>query len=332
MSIDLKTFHVEPRRQTFGHIARRFGEDRPATRYEEGMLDVQATDHFHYKPLWGPEYELYDENRTAIKMQDWYTLRDPRQFYYATYNFSRNGMRQAADHNFDFVQKRDMLDALSPEWRIKVEEYLLPLRHVAWGANMNAAKICDAGYGTAVTAPAIFTAGDQLGIAQLISQIGLLLEGGTGEALDRAKDTWMNADYWQGVRKLVEDTLVVDDWFELFVAQNLVIDGLLYPLVYESFDAAGQKHGGAALSMLTEFMNEWFVDHGRWADAVVKIAAAESDANKSLIDDWYAAWRDRTADAARPLANHVLDEDGDAAVAAAVETLNSRAKKLGLNA
>lgn len=187
MSIDLKTLNVKPRRQTFGHIARRFGEDRPATRYEEGMLDVQATDHFHYKPLWAPEYELYDQRRTAIVMEDWYALRDPRQFYYATYNISRTGMRQAADHNFDFVEKRQMLENLTPAWREKVENYLLPLRHVAWGANMNAAQICDRGYGTAVTAPAIFTAGDQLGISQIISQIGMLMEGGTGEALERAK-------------------------------------------------------------------------------------------------------------------------------------------------
>ena len=330
MSIDLKTFHMEPRRQTFGHIARRFGEDRAATRYEEGMLDVQATDHFHYRPLWGPDYELYDERRTAIEMEDWYRLRDPRQFYYATYNFSRNGMRQAADHNIDFVQKREMLDALTPEWREKVEAYLLPLRHVAWGANMNAAQICDAGYGTAVTAPSIFTAGDQLGIAQLISQIGLMLEGGTGEALDRAKDAWMNAEHWQGVRRLVEDTLVVEDWFELFVAQNLVIDGVLYPLVYDSFDSEGQKHGGAALSMLTEFMSEWFADHSRWADAAIKVAAAESDANRALLNAWFAAWRNRTADALHPLSRHVLGDAGDAAVAAAVETLDARARKLGL--
>ena len=37
---------------------------------------------------------------------------------------------------------------------------------------------------------------------------------------------------------LVEDTLVVADPFELWVAQNFVLDGLLYPLVYERFDAA----------------------------------------------------------------------------------------------
>lgn len=332
MTIDLKTLNIEPRRQTFGHIARRFGEDRPASRYEEGMLDVQATKHFHYRPFWEPDKELYDASRTEIVMEDWYALRDPRQYYYATYNIARAGMRAAAQHNFDFVEKRGMLDNLSDEWRAKVEDYLLPLRHVAWGANMNATQICDRGYGTAVTAPAIFTSGDQLGISQVIGQIGMDLAGGTGELLDAAKDKWLNADYWQGIRKLVEDTLVEQDWFELFVAQNLVIDGLIYPLVYDKFDVAGQKHGGAAISMLTEFMTEWFSEHSRWTDAVIKVAAKESEANAEKLTGWFAKWRDSAAEASRPLAAHVLGADGDVAVDQVLETLNARAAKLGLTA
>lgn len=331
MTIDLKTLNIEPRRQTFGHIARRFGEDRPASRYEEGMLDVQATSHFHYRPFWEPEKELYDASRTEIVMNDWYDLRDPRQFYYATYNINRAGMRAAAQHNFDFVAKRNMLDQLDPAWRQTVEDYLLPLRHVAWGANMNATQICDRGYGTAVTAPSIFNAGDQLGIAQIIGQIGMDMAGGTGEALDAAKDKWMNADYWQGIRKLVEDTLVELDWFQLFVAQNLVIDGLIYPLVYDSFDAAGQSKGGAAISMVTEFMSEWFADNSRWTDAVIKVAAAESDANKAKLSAWFTKWREQTQHALRPLATHVLGGAGHAAVDQAVEALNARAAKLGLD-
>lgn len=331
MSVDLKTMTVEPRRQTFGHLARRFGEDRAATRYEEGTLDVQATDHFHYKPLWEPEFDIYDVRKTAVVMKDWYDLKDPRQYYYATYNIARAGMRQAAEHNFDFVEKRDMLKGVSADWMQTVAFYLLPLRHVAWGANMNAANICDRGYGTAVTAPSIFTAGDQLGIAQLIGQIGLIMGEGTGEVLDAAKANWMNAPEWQGVRKLVEDTLVVKDWFELFVAQNLVIDGLVYPLVYERFDAEGQKHGGAAISMLTEFMSEWFAEHARWVDAVVKVAAAESAQNKALISGWFATWRDQAGAALKPLSGRVLGGAGDGAVNDVIANLNTRAQKLGLD-
>ncbi|PVV27255.1 MAG: phenol hydroxylase, partial [gamma proteobacterium symbiont of Ctena orbiculata] len=168
MSIDIKTMNVEPRRQTFAHVARRLGSDVPASRYEEGMYDVQATTHFHYRPLWGPEYWTFDEGRTAIKMQDWYLFKDPRQFYYGTYTIARANMHQTTERNFAFEEKRNMLANIDPAWREMIVNYLIPLRHYEWGANMNACSISDAGYGTAITSAAIFTAGDRLGMAQIL--------------------------------------------------------------------------------------------------------------------------------------------------------------------
>ena len=332
VTIDIKTLKVEPRRHTFGHIARRLGADKPASRYEEGTLDVQATDNFHYKPLWGADFWHYDQRRTAIHMADWYALRDPRQYYYATYNIARATQYQTTERNFDFVDKRGLLALMAPDWRDAVAFYLLPLRHAEWGANMNCADICDRGYGTAVTAPAMFSAGDHLAMAQIIGRVGLLLDGNSGAALDRAKADWMEAETWQGVRRMVEDSLVIGDWFELFVAQNLCIDGVLYPLVHGRFEAAGQTKGGAGLAMLTEFMNEWFVEHGRWVDAVIKGAAAESPANKTLIEGWFATWSQRAAQAFAPLAATVLGaEAGTAAIAQTAAELRQRAAGLGLS-
>jgi len=333
VTVEIKTIKVEPRRQTFGHIARRLGADKAASRYEEATLDVQATANFHYKPLWGADHWHYDERRTAIRMADWYALRDPRQFYYATYNIARANQYQATEHNFEFVEKRGMLGLLDPAWRETVAFYLLPMRHVEWGANMNAAMMCDQGYGTAVTAPCIFSAGDRLAMAQIIGRIGLALDGNTGSSLDTAKERWMTAPEWQGLRKLTEDTLVVKDWFELFVAQNLAIDGVLHALVYGRFDAEGQRLGGTGVSMLTEFMSEWFAEQSRWVDSVIKTAAAECPENKALLSGWFAAWSARAAEAAAPLAARVLgEEEARGAVAEALGNLTARAKTLGLDA
>ena len=82
MQIDLRTVQIKPLRQTYDHIARRFG-DKPASRYQEASYDVQAVTNFHYRPYWDPEHEVFDASRTKIKMKDWYSFRDPRQFYYA---------------------------------------------------------------------------------------------------------------------------------------------------------------------------------------------------------------------------------------------------------
>lgn len=333
MTIEIKTLKIEPRRQTFGHIARRLGADKPASRYDEATLDVQPTENFHYKPLWGADHWHIDPRRTRIVMADWYALRDPRQYYYGAYNIARAAQSQTTETNFAFVDKRNLLAAVDPAWRETVAFYLLPLRHMEWGANNNATDMCDRGYGTAVTAPCIFAAADRLGMAQIIGRIGLLLDGNTGKALERAKQDWMGAPEWQGLRRLTEDSMVVRDWFELFVGQHLAIDGMLYPLVYGRFDVAGQRQGGTALSMLTEFMSDWSAEHGRWVDAVVRTAAAESDGNRALLTGWFTAWRDRAAEAFVPLAERVLGpEAGSAAVEETAAALTARARALGLPA
>jgi len=328
MSVEIKTMDYEPKRQTFGHVARRLGGDKPASRYQEATLDVQATANFHYKPLWEPEFWHFDTRKTAVVMEDWYKPLDPRQYYYATYNIARANMNQAVERSFTFVDERGLIDKLSAEARSGIEHGLLPLRHLHWGANMNMTEICQRGYGTAVTAPCIFSAGDQLGMAQIISRIGLALDGQTGVSLDMAKETWLNNPAWQGVRKLIEDTFVERDWFELYVAQTLAVNGVVFDLIYKHTDAAW-KEAGVTVAMLTEFMTDWRAEESRWSDSVIKTVAAESAENKALISQWANKWIDRAVEAAKPLSASLLGDNGAAAEAAG-EATRKRAVSLGL--
>ena len=328
MTIQIKTLDFEPKRQTFGHIARRLGGDKPATRYQEATLDVQATANFHYKPLYEPEYWQYDKRKTAVVMEDWYKPLDPRQYYYATYNIARANMQQAVERNFQFAEERDLLSKLSPGARAAIQRGLLPMRHVHWGANMNMTEMCQRGYGTAVTAPCIFSAGDHLGMAQIVSRIGLVIDGQTGAALDAAKTTWLQDPAWQGIRQLIEDSFVERDWFQLYVAQTLAINAVLLPLVYRLCDPAWAD-AVLPVAMLTEFMSDWQTEETRWSDSVVKTVAAESDANRTLLSQWAAHWIDRAVTAARPLSAALLGDEGKAAENAG-ETARGRARTLGL--
>jgi phenol hydroxylase P1 protein len=263
-------------------------------------------------------------------MADWYALRDPRQYYYATYNIARSAFAQAADKAFAFVEERKLVQGLPKDWAELVAFYLLPLRHYEWGANMNAFTVADLGWGTALTSAAAFSGADRLGLAQHFSRIGLALDGGAGTSLLAAKQVWLDAPEWQPARKLVEDSFVVGDWFELFVAQYLAFDGIFHPLVFERFDAEGSTRGAFAVSLLMQPVTEWAVDHTRWVDAVVKIAAAESTANRDLLLRWFRAWTARATEAALPLAKKVLGAKGVVVVEELHHALEARAKALGL--
>lgn len=330
MNIDIQAEAITPRRHTFSHIARRFGVDKPASRYEEATYDVQPVVNFHYRPTYAPEFELYDPRRTQIVMADWYVFRDPRQFYYATYNISRAAMQQSFDDAVNFVEKRDLIGNVSDEWLDKVEAYLLPLRHLEWAANMNCQLIADWGYGTQITSAAAFCGADRLGLAQIISRIGLVLGGGSDEKLVAAKQQWIEALEWQPLRMFAEHTLVQRDWFETFVAQLVVLDGFVYPLVCESFDRAGAAQGGAPISMMTGFLADWFADNSRWTDAVLKAAAAESEHNRATLERWLDDWGRRAADALAPVAAMVLGDLGHVAITDMQARLAERLDKLGL--
>lgn len=329
MSIDLRTVSLKPVRQTYGHIARRFG-DKPASRYQEGTYDLQASANFHYRPTWDPERELFDAKRTAIRMKDWYALKDPRQYYYGAYTIARARYQEIAEAGFDFVESHGLVDDMDEGLRQRALQLLIPLRHVAWAANMNNAAIGAYGYGTAFTQAAVYHSMDHLGIAQYLTRIGLTLNGDPS-VLDAAKSAWMEDARWQGLRRYVEDTLVLSDPFELHLAQNLVLDGLLYPLAYDIFttDILSAK-GGTAVAMLTRFMSDWFDETRKWVDATIRPVVAESEENHRQLRAWLDCWSPRAIDAVVPLVQLTFGDDADAVMRSLREQFEARLEKSGL--
>ena len=125
--------------------------------------------------------------------------------------------------------------------------------------------------------------------------------------------------------------LSAQDPFELFVVQNVVLDGLLYPLVYETIvDDVLSAKGGTPVAMLTQFMTDWFAETKKWSDATVKIAAAESAENKQILAQWLTEWRDRAASALLPVARIALGDRTDAVMADVVQQFNARMAKAGV--
>ena len=329
MNIDLQAREIQPLRQTFARVADYTG-DKPASRYLEATLGAQPSANFHYRPTWEPGFELFDTGRTAVRMADWYALRDPRQYYYATWTMARARQQDAMESNYQFVESRGLVDKMPDALRAHACDVLMPLRHVAWGGNMNNCTVCSRGYGTAFTAPAMFHAMDHLGVAQYLTRLGLVMD--EPGVLEAGKNAWLQDAHWQPLRRYVEDTLVLQDPVELFVAQNLALDGLLYPLVYGQFvDEHLALQGGTAVAMLTAFMPEWHEESARWVDAVAKVAAAESDANRRLISGWYAAHAGEAEAALAPVAELALGAQGAAALQSVREALDARARKAGLD-
>lgn len=328
MQIDLRTVSIKPLRHTFDHIARRFG-DKPASRYQEGTYDIQQTDIFHYRPMWEPERKLFDKTRSRVEMKDWYDLKDPRQFYYGAWTIARARQQDAVESCFDMIEERQLADIIPAEVRQTALDILVPMRHVEWGGNMGNSYIAAYGYGTAITQPCLYHAMDHLAVAQYLTRVGLVLDG--PESLGKAKDAWMQGALWQPMRQHVENLLVLQDWFEIFVAQNLVLEGLAYPMLYDYLDGDFSASGGTAISMMTRFMAEWSAETGKWVDAQIKVAAAESPENAALLSGWVRQYRTSTLAALTPLAARAFGDKAGDVLAEVTSQFNARCAKAGLS-
>ena len=82
--------------------------------------------------------------------------------------------------------------------------------------------------------------------------------------------------------------------------------------------------------MLTAFMPEWHDESARWVDAVVKTAAAESEANRLQISAWVQAWTERAQAALAPVARLALGDAGGDALDEAAARLAERCRKAGV--
>ncbi|MGD9600937.1 MAG: phenol hydroxylase [Gammaproteobacteria bacterium] len=328
MSIDIKTANIEPLRHTFDHIEARIGKGKPATRYQEGVHDFQMTQNFHYRPTWEPGLDLFDRRRTTIMLDDFDALVDPRQYYYAPYTIQRAKMQEAQDNNFTLVEKRNLFATLAPEARARIEHVIVPLRHVEWGANTVNCYIAAYAYGTPFNSAALMQATDRLGLAQYVTRLALVLGG--PELLDRGKREWLEHADWQPLRRLVEDTMVIRDWFEAHVVQNLLMDGALYPLAYAHFDQALGAQGGIGYTLATEFMREWHAEAVRWTDATIKVAVNASEANGARVAGWVEQWEPRVREAVAPLARAAFGESAAQTADTVFAGLAARRTKIGI--
>jgi phenol/toluene 2-monooxygenase (NADH) P1/A1 len=334
MQFELRTQVIEQRRKTFSNLVRRYG-DRPASRYEEGSVDIQATENFHYRPLWAPEHELYDPTYTVFRLADPYSFMDPRQFYYAPYVQSRAATGDAFAKSLEYVESRGLLQKLPAGWDALVADLLLPLRHYEAGAELILIEGSRFAYGTTIEQACMYSAFDRIGNAQSISRIGIVFADGHDHALSEAKEKWLSDPALQGLRRLIEELLVERDYAKELVTLDLC-DRLLYSVLFTHLDEAALLGGAGAYSLLAQHYASWFVDQRRWVDHLYKTWFADEEfgaSNKQAYDDVLANRWNQVVEAVVDFAAAIdarIDAGAVVAVEAAASALAAELGGLGL--
>ena len=86
-----------------------------------------------------------------------------------------------------FVESRGLAARMGDAQKRHALAVLMPLRHAAWGANMNNASVCAYGYGTAFTAPVIGPLIERFGAHRvcIVSFVAVAALTGVGFLVDR---------------------------------------------------------------------------------------------------------------------------------------------------
>lgn len=334
MQFELRTQVIQPQRKTFQHLIDRYG-DRPASRYEEGTIDLQATANYHFRPLWGPEKEIYSPDYSVLKLTDAYTFTDPRQYYYAPYVTARADMHEAFGSTLSYLEKRGMFERLPGQWRSLFAQVTLPLRHYEAAGQMINSHAARFGWGTTITQCAAYAAFDRVGNAQILSRAGISFAGGTAESLAEAKALWLDDEAFQGLRKLMEETLVQRDWGIGLVTLD-VVDQLLYAVFFTHLDDAAIGAGAGSFSLVASHLTDWFNDQRRWVDALYKAWVQDQElgaANAAELSGIVSAALSAGEAALAPIAakaDEFVGADCAGALTAAVASVRDKFTALGI--
>lgn len=305
---EIRTHTLEPRRETYAEVERRFGK-KSATRYQEVSYRSQPEENFHYRPLWDPQHEIYDEGYSVLRMTDPYVYTDPRQFYYTSYVAKRADDYEAFAKNLKFIEARKLTDRLPDHWKELINRAYMPMRHWEGAAQLVAINGGRFAWGHTISQVLSLSSFDRLGNAQAHSMIGLTLAAGTTEVLDIAKEQWMESEALQPLRKYAEEMLIEQDWAAAMMAVDLV-DGLQFPLMHEYVEEQSLAAGDTVIVMLNEHFMTWYADQQKWMNPLLKAYVEDEnhgESNAKALADMINA---RSADATNAMLKiaEVFDE------------------------
>jgi phenol hydroxylase P1 protein len=257
MQIDLRTVSIKPLRQTFDHIAAASGGQAGLALPGGHDGHVQADANFHYRP---PGTRSTRSSTLAAPHGDGRLVRASRTRASSTTAPTPWPARAAGDRRGRLRLRREP----RPGRRFARRGACATPRSTA-----GAAAPCGLGRQHEQRLhlrlrlrhrhhPALHLPGDgSAGHRPVPHPRGPA--AGRRRALDEAKQAWLEAPPGRACAA-TSKTPGVKDWFELFVAQNVVLDGLLYPLVYETRSTTCCRPGRPPVSMLTQFMTDWFAE------------------------------------------------------------------------
>jgi toluene monooxygenase system protein E len=293
-----------------------------------------ASSRLHYYPALGfgahtpaqPWYERY-QSGSAFHGVDLEGFADPRRTTYASYTKLQDqretyvsGVLETAATEHDA--------ALDDAWVHVLSRVLAPLRFPCHALMMMAGYLSSMAPESRVTIAAAFQVGDEIRrVHGLARRLHALRRSHPGLGED-ARALWLGEATWQGLRKLIERTLVIYDWSECFVTLNLA----LKPTFDHVFGGALAARARAADDHVTaQILGSFELDarwHRAWSTELVKRVLERAPATRDKMQPWLQRYVPELDEALAPLAR-LIDGGNGATGEAMLAAAQARAGCLG---
>ena len=258
---------------------------------------------------WYRKY-VFDSN---LQHDDWEEFRDPDEMIYRNYTRTQDSQEEYIDgvlseHN-DIGHDED----LSADWLNILENIYTPRRFVQVTLQMTSAYILQIAPASTITACAGFQEGDEFRWLQRIAYRTRELqiahpERGFGS---NERKIWEKSPAFQGIRELMEKTLIAYDWGESFVANNLVAKVACDETLRELATVA-RSFRDPLLATLADNQLRDSDRSRRWSSALVKFCTDAREENRAVILSWIEDWMPLATKAITAYCNALPDSENAA--------------------
>ena len=240
--------------------------------------------------------EPFRRESTALRCSDWEAFRDPTQTHQREYVDTHNAQERALAATSRALVGSGVLHGINPTWRDQVlSHHLAAYPFVAYAQFLALSFAVREALTSAVTFALAFEAQDNLRHLQDIVHATFDLREAFPEWTDDgAREAWMTAPEWQPARKALEGVLALEDWGEILVTLNLVVEPLLGRLVKRELLACNSVRNGDPLTAaLTATMESDTERHLRWTQELVRTLVADPEHgphNRTVLATWLGRW------------------------------------------
>jgi toluene monooxygenase system protein E len=280
-----------------------------------------ASSRLHYYPALGfavdtPIQTWYEKYQFGSAFQgiDLEAFADPRKTTYTSYTRLQSERETYLNGVLDAASSADDA-ALGTSWLQPLARVFAPLRYPCHALMMMAAYLASMAPGSRVTIAAAFQAADEIrrvhGLARRLHQ---LRRAHPGLGQD-ARAVWLEDSAWQGLRRIIERTLVVYDWSECFVTVNLALKPTFDHLFVHALAACARGSADTATAQLLGSMEQDARWHGAWSRELLRVVLEQAPSCRTAVLDWLRRYTPELDDAIAPIAaivDGVIDTREDA--------------------